>query len=227
MNQITIPQKAKIDNLGLDVTQELSHQEWREIGINLGQGLKSFQFVVGDWLVYGEGLNTQKTLFPDIPTSNRVTVYEEASIITGIDKQTLQAYAWVSRNVPKNIRLQTLSWEHHKKVAKIKKVDEKVKWLQLVDSTTQAGDPVSSRRMARSIIAGELVSVDSLAATDKQQGIQNVHPYVNGIVIFIGKLKQNKWLDYATTEQKATLARDLLPIVDIYHELLEDIEDRD
>ena len=46
-----------------------------------------------------------------------------------------------------------------------------------------------------------------------------MHPYVNRIVAFFGKLRAGGWLDDATPEKRAALKRDLQPVVDIYNQL--------
>ena len=54
--------------LGLDVHEPLTLAEWCDIGRRIGRAMRSIAFVVGDWLVYGEGRDGQMTLFwPDIP----------------------------------------------------------------------------------------------------------------------------------------------------------------
>ena len=47
-----------------------------------------------------------------------------------------------------------------------------------------------TRRLARSIQAGRLLSIDELETDDADNGIENVHPHVNRICAFIGKLRQ-------------------------------------
>jgi hypothetical protein len=53
--------------------------------------------------------------------------------------------------------------------------------------------------------------------TDK--GIENVHPYVNSICGFWGKLKEFGWVKRAGTEKLRAFKRDLQPVVDIYNTL--------
>jgi hypothetical protein len=213
--------KVTLSDLGLDVNSPLTHEEWRDIGRHIGQAMRSAAFVIGDWLVYGEGRDAQITFWPDIPEADEVSprLYNEAVELTGMDRTTLHVYAHVARNVPRLLRNKALSWEHHKKIAKVKDGAEKARWLKLASDKQVAGDPVSTRRLARSIEAGRLLSVSELESSDDDQGIENVHPYVNRICAFWGKLRRGGWLKTATPDKRAALKRDLEPVVAIYNEL--------
>ena len=51
------------------------------------------------------------------------------------------------------------------------------------------------------------------------RGIMNVHPFVNSICTFFGKLRQGGWFETATPEKLAALKRDLQPVVDLWAKL--------
>ena len=213
--------KIALTHLGMDVSEPLSHDEWREIGLRLGRAMRSAAFVIGDWLVYGEGRAAQGTFWSDIPAQDRVAkqVYDEAAELTGMDWATLQNYAYVSRNIPRSLRNEHLSWEHHKKVARIKDDIEKTRWLKIAAEKKLEGKPVSTRRLARSIEAGRLLAPSEMQADDTDHGIENVHPYVNSICAFWGKLVRGGWLETATPEKREALKRDLQPVIEIYQQL--------
>ena len=58
-----------------------------------------------------------------------------------------------------------------------------------------------------------------MAQLDGERGIETVHPYVNRIVAFFGKLRRAGWFDSAHPEKLAALKRDLQPVVDLYNNL--------
>jgi hypothetical protein len=207
--------------LGLDVPSSLSLGEWQDIGRQMAMAIRSAAFVIGDWLVYGEGRGGQMTLFPDMPEADRVSrrLYVEAVRLTGCDMTTLQHYAHVARRVPRSMRNEHVSWEHHRKVAKLRDDDEKRRWLVLAAGKLLAGHPLSLRIFARSIQAGRLMSADELDAERSDTGIENVHPYVNRIVAFFARLRDSGWLANADEHKRAALKRDLQPIIDIYTSL--------
>ena len=207
--------------LGLDVKQPLSLADWRDIGLRIAAAMRSAAFVIGDWLVYGEGRDGQMTLFADIPEADKVSqrLYDEAVQLTGIDATTLHHYAYVARRVPRALRNEHVSWDHHRKVAKLHDETEKRRWLAVAADKQLAGQPMSLRRFARSIQAGRLLTPGEVAQENADTGIENVHPYVNRIVAFFGRLKSSGWLANADAHKRAALKRDLQPIIEIANEL--------
>ena len=212
---------AALTPLGLEVKTPLTLAEWRDIGLRIAAAMRSAAFVIGDWLVYGEGRNGQMTLFADIPESDRVShrLYDEAVLLTGIDATTLHHYAYVARRVPRSLRNEHISWDHHRKVAKLRDEADKRRWLALAADKQLAGQPMSLRRFARSIQAGWPLTSGELEKEEADSGIENIHPYVNRIVAFFARLKSNGWLANADAHKRAALKRDLQPIIEIANEL--------
>jgi hypothetical protein len=213
--------KVTMTPLGLEVHEELTHAEWCEIGARIGGAMRSIAFVVGDWLVYGEGRDGQRMFWPDVPEHNIIPhhLYEKASQLTGMDITTLHNHAYVARHVPRWLRNEKLAWEHHKRVAKLKDDAEKARWLKLAVKASRNGRPISARRLARSIQAGRLLSIEEMSETDSDTSFDTVHPHVNRIVLFFGKLRAGGWFDEATAEKRAALKRDLEPVVEIFQTL--------
>lgn len=207
--------------LALDVTQPLSLTEWRDIGRQFATAMRTVAFVIGDWLVYGEGRDGQMTLFADIPESDRVSKqhFHDAMRQTGLDITTLQHYAYVARHVPRSLRNEHVSWEYHRKVAKLRDDDEKRRWLALAAEMFLDGNPLTLLRFSRSIQAGRLMSAKELEAERADRGTENIHPYVNRIQAFFGRLRDSGWLRTAGEHKRAALKRDLQPIIDIYNQL--------
>ncbi len=216
-----LPPKVALSPLGLEIREQLTLAEWRQIGSHIGLAMKSAAFVIGDWLVYGEGRDCQLTFWPDCPEADRVRsgLYDDAIALTGLDVPTLQRYAYVARHVPRTLRNRHVSWEHHKRVAKLREPAEQQRWLTVAAEKCLAGHPLPLRRFARSIQAGRLLSPDELAAEQSDTGIENVHPHVNRIVAFFARLKASGWLARADEHKRAALKRDLQPIIDIANEL--------
>lgn len=207
--------------LQLDDTQPLSLTEWRDIGRQFATAMRTVAFVIGDWLVYGEGRDGQMTLFADIPESDRVSKqhFHDAMRQTGLDITTLQHYAYVARHVPRSLRNEHVSWEYHRKVAKLRDDDEKRRWLELAAEMFLDGNPLTLLRFSRSIQAGRLMTAKELEAERADRGTENIHPYVNRIQAFFGRLRDSGWLRNAGEHKRAALKRDLQPIIDIYNQL--------
>ena len=213
--------KVSLTPLGLDVLDRLTLDDWRDLGTQIGSGARSMAFVIGDWLVYAEGSNGRGAFEEYLSPSQNVPgwLYAEGSRLTGMDVATLANYAYVARNVPRRVRNDRLSWEHHKKTAKLRDDAEKVRWLKIAAKAGTNGQPVSTRRLARSIEAGRLLSIKQMQVDENDRGIMNIHPFVNSICAFFGKLRRGGWFETATPEKRAALKRDLQPVVDLWAEL--------
>lgn len=220
-SDLTTLSNVVLKPLALDVTQPLSLTEWRDIGRQFATAMRTVAFVIGDWLVYGEGRDGQLTLFADIPESDRVSKqhFHDAMRQTGLDITTLQHYAYVARHVPRSMRNEHVSWEYHRKVAKLRDDDEKRRWLALAAEMFLDGNPLTLLRFSRSIQAGRLMSAKELEAERADRGTENIHPYVNRIQAFFGRLRDSGWLRNAGEHKRAALKRDLQPIIDIYNQL--------
>lgn len=217
--------KVRLTRLGLEVTQDLSFEEWRTMAARFGEAMTSAAFVIGDWLVYGEDHFRGQQRLPGfendpIPAGKISTeLYEAAISSTGLDRTTLHAYAYVARNVPRALRNQHLSWEHHKAIAKLDG-DEQQNWIQLaLTEQDERGGPMSTRRLRKSINAGRLLTPEDLIPDPADRGIDNHIPWVNRLSAWWARMKERGWLATATEHQRLALKRDLHPVIQIYKEL--------
>src|SRR4029079_15055525 len=88
MNElVALNPKITLTSLGLDVHEQLTLDEWRDIGARIGVAMRSVAFVIGDWLVYADGRDGQSTLWHEVPKENCVPgwAYAEAAQLTGMD----------------------------------------------------------------------------------------------------------------------------------------------
>lgn len=86
---------------GLDLQGEPVQADWQQVGSYLFQMQGSIQWLIGDWLIYGEKLK-----WGDIKKIAEENEYNYTS---------LRMYAHVSRSL--FIRINNLSWNHHLLVA--------------------------------------------------------------------------------------------------------------
>jgi hypothetical protein len=209
---LTAP-KINASRLGLKFDGSLDYDEWLAIAPQIGELAQSVGFVVGDWLVYGQDHFVSASQ-GKMPTA----IVDDAVRITGIDRSTLLNYAYVSRKIPIRSRTATLSWEHHKVVAKLPPVEQR-EWLDAAAQSVSAGNPVSTRALRRSINSGRMLEPEETRQPETDKSIDNHIPWVNRLVGWWSRVKSSGWLDRATTSQRAALKRDLEPIVTIYSEL--------
>jgi hypothetical protein len=88
---------------GLVATGNATVYEWRDFGKQLRQVTGAVQWLIGDWLNYGETRYGEK--------------YKEAIEATGYDYQTLANEKQISRRFELSRRRENLSWAHHAEVA--------------------------------------------------------------------------------------------------------------
>lgn len=210
--------KFTISRTGLEVHDHLSFEEWSSLAPLLNEAARGVAFVIGDWLLYGHDRFGREDTANKSGARVRSEDYETAIRLTGLDRATLHTYAHVSRKVPPSLRNKDLSWEHHKIVAKLPSPDQQ-RWLRLASDQLAKGRPVSTRRLRRSISAGRLLDAEEVSLPENDKGIENHIPFVNRLVSWWSRMREQGWTDGATPEQRAALKRDLEPIVAIYREL--------
>jgi hypothetical protein len=216
MNQLIINNpNVAISRIGLRVTGKLNRQEWQEIAAGMGEVASAIAFVVGDWLVYGQNLFGLEG-FPD----NQVDEpsYQLAMAATGLDRSTLQNYAYVSRSIPYPLRSERLSWEHHRLLAKLPEADI-AGWIARCEAEEDAGRKMSTRRLRKSLALGRVATAADMEPDESDKGIDNHIPFVNRLALWWRRRQEEKFLATATREQRAALKRDLQPVVDIYNQL--------
>lgn len=216
--------KFAITRTGLDIREDLSFEEWSSLAPKFSEAIKCAAFLVGDWLVYGEDNFRGQLRLPgfenEVAAPGRISseLYDAALAATGLDRATLQTYAYVARQVPSSLRNEELSWEHHKAVAKLEE-HEQERWLQVALKNESGSGPVSTRRLRKSIIVGRLLTPEELHPDPLDRGIENHIPYVNRLVALWSRMKERRWLQNASPDQRLAFKEDLEPVVEIYNQL--------
>lgn len=159
-------------------SKDLDAREWAMAGRRIGAVGRSIQWLLGDWIAYGNEKFGER--------------YARASKITGYDTQTLMNMVYVASRFPISRRRETLSWSHHETVAALGDEDQD-HWLDLAaehrwsvadlrmmlrmsrkegdTATTVAGDPDAAvnggqkERVGRSQVAGGQRSGPAPSAT--------------------------------------------------------------
>ena len=133
---------------------DLTFDEWRQFPPRLGDAALALGFAIGDWLIFGERFAAQRSLsgFEDMPAKVPHERYEQALLDTRLDIVTLQNFAYVARHVPRSVRHELLSFEHHRAVARLDEADQR-QWIVTTLAENEAGRRMSVRRWRRSIEA--------------------------------------------------------------------------
>lgn len=108
---------------GLTVSRgDVPYEVWQAYGEGLERVEGAIQWVIGDWLNYGE------TRYGETYTQ-ALELWQEEKI------QKLRNYKWVSANVELSLRKDNLSWYHHLEVAKLEP-NEQRSWLARAEAKT-------------------------------------------------------------------------------------------
>lgn len=93
---------------------ELDAREWATAGRRIGAVGRNIQWLLGDWIAYGNQKFGER--------------YARASKITGYDTQTLMNMVYVASRFEISRRREDLSWSHHETLASLEP-DEQDRWL--------------------------------------------------------------------------------------------------
>lgn len=104
---------------GLQIQGRITQTEWWAFFEGVQKIESAIQFVIGDLANYGED---------EFEIS-----YEDIAKKTGYKPETVENYAYVARNVPQEIRNETLSFNHHYHVASLESDEQKEYWLMTAD----------------------------------------------------------------------------------------------
>lgn len=114
--------KFRLTPVGLVINGAPTEQEWSSLGEILRRMEASIQWLIGDWLVFGEREYKE--------------TYAKTVEATGYDYGTLRTYAYVCSKVDLSIRIDKLSFAHHQLVAPFQLPDgspdteKQAEWLQ-------------------------------------------------------------------------------------------------
>lgn len=110
--------KFKLSAIGLGIDDSVSQEEWTELGQVLRRLDVALQWLIGDWMVYGERVWGY--------------TYEKVALSFGYEVSTLYNYTSVARKVSFSRRRENLSFGHHQAVAS-RAPEEQAHWLALAE----------------------------------------------------------------------------------------------
>lgn len=103
-----------ITPVGLEITDQMSFEDWQRFGTTIRRLQKTIAWIVGDWLAHGE--------------RHYRDTYETAAEKLGYKVKTLYNYKYVASRVELSLRCESLSFTHHYLVATLEP-DRQAYWL--------------------------------------------------------------------------------------------------
>lgn len=128
--------KAHFEKNKLTLDDNITIDEWKELGQQLKQVEGSVQFWIGDWARFGD----KKGYYTN------PKVYDELEEITGLDRGTIKNYKSTAENVSSSLRHDDLGFSHHQEVAKLEPEQQK----KFLDRASEEG--LSVRDLRREIV---------------------------------------------------------------------------
>jgi hypothetical protein len=193
----------EVTPLGLRFHGQPDFKKWSALGVKIGQAVRCMEFVIGDWLVYGEQNFAKSRVEPGR--------YKEALRTTGIDYALLRDYAYVSRNVSLSVRTDKLSWFHHRLIARLKPEKQR-HWIDLA---TNGQEHISIRRLRSSINADRLVSVEELTTPPCDRAIITHIPPINRLTLWWRESGGRDWLRTRSKPQLRNMLVDFREVIDM------------
>lgn len=95
--------RFRLTKVGLVAEGYVTETDWKAVYAHVSQIHDSLAWVIGDWCNMGERTWGKS--------------FDQLVELTGLKKETLWDYAWVSRSVETSIRIEVLSFSHHRLVA--------------------------------------------------------------------------------------------------------------
>lgn len=124
---------VRVGTLGAEFAADMEFNDWLKVGRQFGRLESCCNFLIGDWINFGELSYVQNEEAGEESAGRRKQrkqKYVEALQVTGIDYQYLADMAWVAGKVGLSNRFEKLTWRHHREVAALKPREQK-RWLQL------------------------------------------------------------------------------------------------
>ena len=195
----------EVTPLGLRFHGEPDFKKWSALGRKIGQALRSMEFVIGDWLVYGE------QHFKSSGGRPTNCDYDAAIRATGLDYSTLRNYAYVSRRVTLSFRNDKVSWTHHRAVAKLPPAKQQ-HWIDLAANHEER---ITVRRLRTSINADRLVSVEELTTPPCDRAIITHIPPINRLTLWWRESGGRDWLRTRSKPQLRNMLVDFREVIDM------------
>jgi len=107
--------KVTLQACGLNIPDGFSANDWTALGRVLTGLQQRMQWILGDWLAYGEDHQYGET-------------FKQLAEETGLDVTTLYDYAYVCRKVQFSVRTEKLTFGHHKLTSAMDTSDQQI-WL--------------------------------------------------------------------------------------------------
>lgn len=174
--------KFELRDTQLVIPDETNETDWVEIGILLMRMQGTIQWLLGDWLVYGQSNNWENG-----------SGYARMKELFGYEIESLWSYASVCRKVPALTRVKELSFSHHRAVTKFADNPEKQQaWLE------RAHDENWSAKQ----LISEIQHAEKPALPDKK-----LKPWQEKLARLEADFEPSKWTKLSFSERREAMTQ--------------------
>lgn len=193
---IHIP-KVKATAIGLLFDEQLTADEWASIWPQFELVADRIQWLIGDWLVYGQ-------------KNNYGEKYEKQIAVTGYKYKSLANMTSVCRSVQFSLRRENLTFGHHALVSSFEPKQQQ-QWLELAEANRWDIQKLSS----------EIRRAAGKPQEKNQQSLGLFIPtkWVSLGVDWFRKQFANQPVERWPADRREILKRELEPVVEIYNKL--------
>jgi len=114
---------GKFNGISLELSEHITLPDWKAVGVTFSRISAGTSWALGDWLNVGAKFDTK---------ADRKG-YKEAIAATGLDYGRLRTIASVAKRFPPAMRRPSLSFEHHRLLAPVKKADKIEELMDRID----------------------------------------------------------------------------------------------
>lgn len=167
-----------VTSTGLEIADDTTQEEWADFYKAVSSIRSSLNWVYGDYFAYGQ--------------SHFGMTYDQMADATGLKSETIETYASVCRNIPKLIRINSLSFGHHRLVAGYDE-QAQAQWLE-----TAVENKWSVLQMRRAIEGLSLPVLPALADRKNRRILNRVWKAVqnDGAGLKVEDIRHlRRWLD--------------------------------
>lgn len=211
-NLIPADYPLQLTDLGLTFSEDLSFEQWADVGRKIGQVARTSLFWVGDWLNYGQDRWNGGNRFEKMPDDQRQR-YEDAMKMTGLELATLQKASYVARQIPLPDRCADLTFSHHRLIARVKDDSKRKEWLKKTEDAQ-----LSTRRLRASLNADRVVPERELSKPAPCARITHLY-WIQRLVSWWAEAKAMPDYEEMTREQLEAVIDDFGPILGMVDEL--------
>jgi hypothetical protein len=189
-------QNCELTQVGAIFPETLEMPEWLAIGRSLLKIETCRQFLIGDWINFGESRWGEK--------------YKGAMSMTGLEYQTVADFSRVCKQVDITLRNVNLTFNHHRAVSKLQP-KEQAKYLKLAEEN---GLSVADLR--------ELLKDDGKTADSGEDGNEKPANFVSALIqglASIRRIEKSVPVEEWPQNQKEVLKTNLEPLVEIYNRI--------